>query len=567
MSTTLVKREPKPKTNDPWFGPHLQYDMIRLARKGWPTIARVVYLVALLVSLTVMWRTQGDAIHITRLAEFAQRAESYAYTLIIIQDLLVLVLLPVYVASAIAQEKENQTLEALTLTHLTDRELVLGKLGARLLHLGAVVLSGYPILAFLHLWGNVDISMLVYFETHTFCLLISAGGVCIWVSTRADSVFQAISGSYPWLAVIGFVSIVSALALPWIAGAILQIGSGPFGNLTPNYLWPLLAVVPAHGFLALIVVRDAIGRMEYLRRSERRKPRAATGAMGLSDTPKPASIPGARGQVRSRIHPLAWPIGEDALHWKECLKDGSSWSLNPRWLLKAVGVVAMAGLFFRLVIAITTMEETRRNLPGLLGVFAFTPYFIALAAYTLSVIFQMTLSVAGEREHGTLGTLLMVPSERREILWAKWLGPWVRNWPILAIAYLGALFGLACGIYGVLPALALLVLPWPVMIFAAGLALWLSVMCRRVLFANMALVGVLGILFIAHVAAAEQTRAVLGCFLALVGDVPWKDMASRLSLGEAALLAVSHQAALLAVGGLCVLVSFRSFSRRDFGSN
>ena len=69
MSTTLVKPVRKPKAPEPWFGPHLPYDMIRLARKGWPTVARVVYLVALLVGLTVMWRTQGDALNLKKLAE------------------------------------------------------------------------------------------------------------------------------------------------------------------------------------------------------------------------------------------------------------------------------------------------------------------------------------------------------------------------------------------------------------------------------------------------------------------------------------------------------------------
>jgi hypothetical protein len=92
-------------------------------------------------------------------------------------------------------------------------------------------------------------------------------------------------------------------------------------------------------------------------------------------------------------------------------------------------------------------------------------------------------------------------------------------------------------------------------------------MCRRVLFANIAVVGVLGVLFIAHVAAGEQTWNVMACFIALVGDVPWKSMESRLSIGEAALLALGQQAAFLAVGGLCVLGSFRNFRRRDYGSN
>src|SRR5437773_1641158 len=97
-----------------WLGPHFYFDLIRLARKGWPTLARVVFLVIVLVSLLVMDRTQGESVSFTRPAEFARRAENFAYLLIVLQYLLVLFLLPVYVASSIVEEKENQTLESLT---------------------------------------------------------------------------------------------------------------------------------------------------------------------------------------------------------------------------------------------------------------------------------------------------------------------------------------------------------------------------------------------------------------------------------------------------------------------
>ena len=74
------------------------------------------YLAVLLVALTFMYRTQGGSVGHAQPAEFARRALAYAYLLIVLQDLLVLVMLPVYVAGAIAEEKENQTLEVLSLT-------------------------------------------------------------------------------------------------------------------------------------------------------------------------------------------------------------------------------------------------------------------------------------------------------------------------------------------------------------------------------------------------------------------------------------------------------------------
>src|SRR4051812_22122857 len=121
------------------IGPHFYFDLIRLPRKGWSTFFRCLYLLILLVGLAVMYESQRHYIH--NAGDYARFAQSFAYTLIVLQDILVLFLLPVYVASAIAEERENQTLEALFISPLTDRQIVLGKFGGRLLHLGAVILA------------------------------------------------------------------------------------------------------------------------------------------------------------------------------------------------------------------------------------------------------------------------------------------------------------------------------------------------------------------------------------------------------------------------------------------
>ena len=120
-------------------------------------------------------------------ASFARIAENFAYALIILQDVLVLMLLPIYVSSAIPEERENQTLEALFITPLTNWQILLGKFGARFLHLAAVILAGVPLLALMHLWGNVSVAMLAYHFAHTLLLAMSAGSVCMLVSSSVPS--------------------------------------------------------------------------------------------------------------------------------------------------------------------------------------------------------------------------------------------------------------------------------------------------------------------------------------------------------------------------------------------
>ncbi|MBI3821117.1 MAG: ABC transporter permease subunit [Planctomycetes bacterium] len=554
------------KLRQGWLGPHFYYDIIRLARKGWPTLARVGFLVIVLVSLIVMDRTQGQSVSFTRPAEFARRAENFAYLLIVLQYLLVLALLPVYVASSIVEEKENQTLEMLTLTHLTDRELVLGKLGARLMHVGAFALAGFPLLAFMHLWGNVDASMLVYHEIHLFLLLISAGSVCISMSAHSDSGFQAISGSYAWLAGLGFVSVVAAFSLPWMGvWDLVPFNTGPPGRGQAHYWLPLVLLTCGHGALTFIAIRQTIIRMEFLRRDERKKPRKNTGALTLTDSRKVMTTTGKRGQAKSRIHPWAWPVRGHALVWKECIKDGTDYSLSVRWLWIGVLVVAAMCVGFQVWRAVLPIERWERGPRAIAYTFTFTTYFIAGAAYVLVVLFQMTMSVAAEREQGTLTFLLMIPDGRAIILFAKWLGPWWRNWPILAICYLGVLLGFGSSLYDWKGLLFLVLLPWPFLLMMGGLALWLSVLCRRVLYANMAMLGFLGILLLAHLAVGRPILVIGAYYLAVLG-APAELSLLGSDQTSAMLTALSQHAIFLAIAVGCTGHAFWLFGRKDYSA-
>jgi ABC-type transport system involved in multi-copper enzyme maturation permease subunit len=548
------------------LGPHFYYDIIRIARKGWPTWLRVLYLLVLLVALTVMYQAQGNTVSYLRPADLAAYAHRYAYTLIVLQNILVLVLLPVYVASAIVEEKENRTLEPLFLTHLTDHEMVLGKLGARVLHLGAVVFAGAPLLAYMHLWGNVDATMLVYHELNTFLLLMTAGAVCIWLSTQSESVFQAVSNSYPWMVLLGMFSLFGAFVAPVVLEALATVFVRALRGTNHPALWYAPSLFVLSGFYALVAVycvSKAVDRMVTVRLEVSRRPKKSSAAMSLADNQAPVRK-GRRIKFRSRIHPLALPIRDAALFWKECMKDGSSYSLSWRWLLVALGIVLVPGVLFRVASFFSGgpfWDFLRHNAYS----FCYTSYFIALAAYVLVVVFQTTLSVAGEQEQATLVFLLLIPDDRPKILFNKWLGPRWRNWPILAIGYLGVLFGYVCGLFSTKTFLILTLAPWPALLMLSFLALLLSVVCRRVLFANMGMVTFLGLLLVAHVAAFGWIGDLAPFYVSMLFETPLGEF-TRITFEQGVLMAVGQQALFLFVATACALVAFRRFQVKDYAA-
>ena len=226
-------------------------------------------------------------------------------------------------------------------------------------------------------------------------------------------------------------------------------------------------------------------------------------------------------------------------------------------------LILIPSLFYRLLNVL--FPDIQRTLLGASAYsFTYTAYFLCMAAYGLVVVFQTTLSVAGEREQDTLVFLRLIPESARSILLFKWLGPLWRNWPILAVGYLGVLMGLGCGLYSLGTALLMILLPWPFLLMLSFLALLLSVCCRRVLFANVCLVGFLLLLILGHIVGAGTIGLVFPYYTALLfetrlsgeyRDFPWK---------QAFAWACVQQSAFLTLAGGCGCLAFWRFQKKDY---
>ncbi len=171
--------------------------------------------------------------------------------------------------------------------------------------------------------------------------------------------------------------------------------------------------------------------------------------------------------------------------------------------------------------------------------------------------------MAGEREQDTLVFLQLIPESARAILFFKWLGPLWRNWPILAIGYLGVFLRLACGLFSLRTGLILLLLPWPFLLMLSFLALCLSVVCRRVLFANIALVSFLLLLLIGHIVAFHQIGVIFPYYMAIVFDTRLSDF-HEFPWTRAMVLAVGQQTAFLTLGVACASLAFFRFEKKDY---
>src|SRR5262249_27585268 len=231
-------------------GPMFFYDLMRLARRGRSTLLRCAYALLLLAVLyLIYWNRFPIEAALEnlfrlkpkmRLEELAQFAGTFATGIFALQSAAVIVLTPAYVSGAIAEEKEWRTLELLFTTHLTDREIVLGKLFGRLMHLFGVVLAGLPILMALQVWGGVEPLLPIAGFFVTVLTLLSVGSICIYGSVLCRTSFSALVASYV------IVLPVAGIGVFWPGGFIsspiafmmtleMQLGAGQFYQM----LWPM----------------------------------------------------------------------------------------------------------------------------------------------------------------------------------------------------------------------------------------------------------------------------------------------------------------------------------------
>ena len=339
--------------------------MVRLARRGRSTVLRVVYIFALFVGLTVVYADTPARSQMS-VNEFAHVSERFAYALFIVQNAAIMVLTPAYLASAIAEEKERRTLELLFTTHLSNSEIILGKLTSRIIHLMGFVLAGFPILSLIQFWGGIDMLLIVGNLVNTLLNIISLGSMCLLASVLARTVAGAVMTCYAIVLPAGFCCVASLRGFPFV---LQDARSGGTGNVTVQDLGVLLVVhlVVTVGFLALAIA--ALREKEPIGPAPPRPPRPTTKPRANRD--EPINVP-----ARSKAPPIAEPadlfavpytlppVSDHPLLWKERFVGGPPLFFSPIVLVPALpflitGALIM-GFWFLRALWLTGEEYAQR---------------------------------------------------------------------------------------------------------------------------------------------------------------------------------------------------------------
>jgi ABC-type transport system involved in multi-copper enzyme maturation permease subunit len=459
------------------LGPVVQYELITTARRGRFYLARVIYGLSLLF---LLWNQFQFFSANHPAGGTIEQVQSFAESTFIqfagAQGAALLLLIPALVAGVIADEHQRKTLHYLLASRMSSAEIVLGKLGARMVHVGAFIALGVPVVCLLALYGGLNPENVYYVYLGTFTTVLCASGLSVLVSIMArrprDAVVVAyiletlwivvpvwilsfqrnLGGSLWWVEPVNNCVLFANPAYVWERGTN-QINVFTPGGMRPTwflgeFVWVFYWMVGLQVSFGLIFVALAVIGLRPMRGSSWPGAQPQTGwwsrlAARLQAVTRARAAATITQNTLLKTPRDRRPCGDDPMLWKErraAFVGGLSWlASRPMVLFFSVLLGCYLGdVAYPLVI--DAFRGRQYPLSQIVVSDALRSSSMILAVLgMLGVAASAAVSMTGEREQDTwisLATTLLTPAE---IVRAKQLGAvWSARWVAVAILVMWA---------------------------------------------------------------------------------------------------------------------------------
>jgi ABC-type Na+ efflux pump permease subunit len=461
------------------LGPIFGFELVRIARRQRVTQSRAVFVLALLLVATAVY---GVAIHEAprplTLGEVAQITEGLCFGILGILFAAALIFTPQWTGDAIASEKERRTLPFLLLTDLTSQEIILGKLGSRLVQIGLFLLAALPVLVGLQFFGGIDPNFLLVAVCSLGATIWSVGSLTMLSSVHARTPRVAAQRSSQ---VFGLY-IVGMMMVGQLLNAFPSVGHWPGTrfDLLDLHEWlnianPLAAVqsiaTSARGtfsqtlwsvfwgyFLSHLAIGLACTGLAI------RQLRRVAAALPL-DGPPPEVVqsnPPRRPPIRD------WPV-----YWKMLWCD--SRPTKSRWNQRVLRATYLLSYLPSLGLMAYVYQILPRALPEYVNMYLRLVGTVVLCGMLLFIAGLAASSIGRERQKQTLDELLLTDLSTNEILKQKWWASiWCARWMMLWVIFHFAI-GIGTGGLHPLAAVVVAVLWFSYAAYVASLGLYCSV--------------------------------------------------------------------------------------------
>jgi len=402
-------------------GPVFAFEWLTRSRRWQVYALRSLFVAALLLGLWGVWQSSVARGNLSSANQMAMAGRSFFETLTTLQLWLVLLAAPAATAGAICLDRARGSLTHVMVTDLSDAEVVLGKLAARLVPVLNLAACALPVAALGALLGGIDpVALTASFGIAaglavlgcSLALLLS-----VWVAKTHEVMTVVFAVWAAWLLVLPIFEMTSAT------------GRGPTWLEVINPFWLTMAryehpgetslLEPALFALGCLLISAGLAAVAVARLRPACLHRADGG-------PRAARVPGLIATARRQVRWLRGPsLDANPVLWREWHRARPSRWTRAVWTTYAVtGSIASLWLIWAIRTVPARVDE---ELPGLVvGIMgAFGLLLVSASAATV---------LAEERVRGSLDVLLSTPIRTRSILRGKWWGafrpvPWLAFWP------------------------------------------------------------------------------------------------------------------------------------------
>ena len=217
------------------LGPVFSYEWLTGSRSPRVYATRAGFVLALLAVMVAVWWLEWDNRTFATISDFADAGASFYLGLVGTQLTLVLLAAPAATAGAICLDKSRGTLTHLLVTDLSDPEIVLGKLAARLVPTFSLVLCALPVQFLASLLGGIDPAALLGSTLVTLGVAIFACSLALTLSVWGKKTQDVLIATYVVL-LVWLLAYPTALAFglgqswPWK----LDRSSSPSPRIPPS---------------------------------------------------------------------------------------------------------------------------------------------------------------------------------------------------------------------------------------------------------------------------------------------------------------------------------------------
>lgn len=397
------------------LGPVFAYESLLGARRWQVYAARAFFVVVLLIGMAVVWlgtdQATGQPMGArATLKQLAQIGEGFFYALAGIQVSLVLLAGPAATAGSICVDRARGTLTHMLMTDLSDPEIILGKLAARLAPVFGLIMCGVPVAALTALLGGIEFGALAGAFAISMALAVIGCALALTVSVWVPKMHEVLTAVYAvfalWLIALPIWYSFSRAYGFWPAPHWFEMAN-PYVLVFAPYVKPGTVGVAEYALFvaAALVVSAALTLLSIARLR----------SVAAAEAGRPAKA------VRRLLPDLRWilptfagpTLDGNPVLWREWHRNRPSRITRRLWVILIVTTWTLAA--WGTYELITGGAGSRPGgLPmGMMFQLIFGLLLISSTAPTV---------LAEERVRGSLDVLLSTPVSSRSIVVAKWWG-------------------------------------------------------------------------------------------------------------------------------------------------